>query len=174
MVDKLIIKDVQLTAANDDNYFVFEDFILQVQQKTDIRLHIRHIYRFFLILSNSEYTLFFYNFQILLCFSRDTGVLDKFRSSCSNAAKATLRGRTSPTPENTVIYPPNGIIPFHGFAMYCAPFCYVYDDPVQLYFTFRAFYLQFNSKLHEVSSDQHGIVSLCALFENLVICFYLF
>ena len=30
MVDKLIIKDVQLTAANDDNYFVFEDFILQV------------------------------------------------------------------------------------------------------------------------------------------------
>ena len=107
-------------------------------------------------------------FQILLCFSRDTGVLDKFRSSCSNAAKATLRGRTSPTPENTVIYPPNGIIPFHGFAMYCAPFAYVYEDPVQLYFTFRAFYLQFNSKLHEVSSDQHGIVSLCALFENLV------
>ena len=31
MVDKLIIKDVQLTAANDDNYFVFEDFILQVK-----------------------------------------------------------------------------------------------------------------------------------------------
>jgi len=30
MVDKLIIKDVQLTSANDDNYFVFEDFILQV------------------------------------------------------------------------------------------------------------------------------------------------
>ena len=38
MVDKLIIKDVQLTAANDDNYFVFEDFILQVQLKNDIRL----------------------------------------------------------------------------------------------------------------------------------------
>ena len=32
MVDKLIIKDVQLTAANDDNYFVFEDFILQVKK----------------------------------------------------------------------------------------------------------------------------------------------
>ena len=27
MVDKLVIKDVQLTAANDDNYFVFEDQI---------------------------------------------------------------------------------------------------------------------------------------------------
>ena len=30
MLDKLIIKDVQLTSANDDNYFVFEDVILQV------------------------------------------------------------------------------------------------------------------------------------------------
>ena len=30
MVDKLILKDVQLTSANDDNYFVFEDLILQV------------------------------------------------------------------------------------------------------------------------------------------------
>ena len=31
MVDKLILKDVQLTVANDDNYFVFEDVVLQVQ-----------------------------------------------------------------------------------------------------------------------------------------------
>lgn len=134
MVDKLIIKDVQLTAANDDNYFVFEDFILQT----------------------------------LLCFSRDTAVLEKFRGSCSNPARATIRGKTASTLENTVIYPPNGIIPFHGFAMFCAPFCYIYDDPIQLYFTFRAFYLQFSSKLHEVSSDPQGIVALCSLFENLI------
>ena len=36
MVDKLIIKDVQLTAANDDNYFVFEDTILQV--RSDVQM----------------------------------------------------------------------------------------------------------------------------------------
>ena len=53
MIDKLIIKDVQLTAANDDNYFVFEDVILQV----------------------------------LIAFSRDTAVLQKFRGSCSNPAR---------------------------------------------------------------------------------------
>ena len=29
MLDKLIIKDVQLTAANDDQYFIFEDLIFQ-------------------------------------------------------------------------------------------------------------------------------------------------
>lgn len=30
MVDKLIFKDVQLTASNDDQYFVFEDLLYQV------------------------------------------------------------------------------------------------------------------------------------------------
>ena len=30
MLDKLIIKDVQLTAANDDQYFVFEDLLYQI------------------------------------------------------------------------------------------------------------------------------------------------
>ena len=30
MVDKLVLRDVQLTAANDDNYFVFEDAVIQV------------------------------------------------------------------------------------------------------------------------------------------------
>lgn len=30
MIDKLIFKDVQLTASNDDQYFVFEDLLYQV------------------------------------------------------------------------------------------------------------------------------------------------
>jgi hypothetical protein len=30
MIDKLIIKDVQLTACNDDNYFVMADTMIQV------------------------------------------------------------------------------------------------------------------------------------------------
>jgi len=35
MVDKLILKDVQLTVANDDNYFVFEDVVLEVKSFSD-------------------------------------------------------------------------------------------------------------------------------------------
>jgi hypothetical protein len=38
MVDKLVIKDVQLTSSNDDNYFVFEDVILQVDEMTSVVL----------------------------------------------------------------------------------------------------------------------------------------
>lgn len=30
IVDKLVFKDVQLTATNDDRYFVFEDVLYQV------------------------------------------------------------------------------------------------------------------------------------------------
>lgn len=32
MIDKLIFKDVQLTASNDDQYFVFEDLLYQVRE----------------------------------------------------------------------------------------------------------------------------------------------
>lgn len=58
---------------------------------------------------------------------------------------------------------------FNGEIMHCrVPNFRILSDPCQLYFTFRAFYLQFCSKLHEVSSDRQGILSLCALFEQLV------
>ena len=42
----------------------------------------------------------------------------------------------------------SGVIPFHGFTMFCAPFCYVYDDPVQMYFTFKAMYLRYKGQGH--------------------------
>ena len=82
MVDKLVIKDVQLTAANDDNYFVFEDTILQVTDR----------------MSNSELDndgIFWSSFsslvKVLLCFSRDTVVLASRNSTCSSPARALLR-----------------------------------------------------------------------------------
>lgn len=31
IVDKLVFKDIQLTATNDDQYFVFEDILYQVK-----------------------------------------------------------------------------------------------------------------------------------------------
>ncbi|RZF48656.1 hypothetical protein LSTR_LSTR010746 [Laodelphax striatellus] len=133
MVDKLIIKDVQLTASNDDQYFVFEDVL----------------------------------YQVLLCFSRDTEILSVYNHSCGSPIHGVLKSRPA-TLENTVVYPPSGVIPFHGFTMYATPFCYLYDDPVALYLTVRAFYLRYWFRLHEVSSHQQGILSLCLLFERLL------
>jgi hypothetical protein len=82
MIDKLIIKDINLTASNDDQYFVFEDVL----------------------------------YQVLLCFSRDGDVL-KDLSTQPGFMQVVIKGKQSNT-ENTIIFPPSGVIPFHGFTMY--------------------------------------------------------
>ncbi|XP_044749874.1 TBC1 domain family member 19 [Coccinella septempunctata] len=135
MIDKLIIKDINLTASNDDQYFVFEDVL----------------------------------YQVMLCFSRDGEILKDLPTQ-PGFMQVVIKGRQN-TAENTLIFPPSGVIPFHGFTMYAAPFCYLYEDPVQLYFTFRAFYLRFWHRLHRVCGHPQGIVSLCLQFERMLQCY---
>ncbi|XP_076644487.1 TBC1 domain family member 19 [Halictus rubicundus] len=139
VIDNLIIKDVQLTARNDDQYFVFEDVL----------------------------------YKTMLCFSRDSEVLAPVttdRSAGGQVIHAVLQGKPA-TLENTLVFPPSGVIPFHGFTMYATPFCYLYDDPCAMYFTFRAFYLRYWFRLHTVSNHEQGIVALCLLFERLLQCY---
>lgn len=123
IVDKLVFKDVQLTATNDDQYFVFEDII----------------------------------YQVMLCFSRDMEIADMIKSDFISSAKL-----------KQYDLPPCGLVPFHGICMFAAPFCYLYDSPVQLYFTFRAFYVRYCHRLTSVNTHNQGIVSLCLLFEKLL------
>lgn len=54
--------------------------------------------------------------------------------------------------------------------MSATPFCYLYDNPCAMYYTFRAFYLRYWFRLHTVSSHEQGIVALCLLFERLLQC----
>lgn len=75
---------------------------------------------------------------------------------------------------SSVIYPPNGIIPFYGFSMLgeseidvsrlidirlivVAPICFLYEEPVHLYFVFRSFYMKYLFKLQEISSSSEVI-----------------
>ncbi|KAG6463712.1 hypothetical protein O3G_MSEX014036 [Manduca sexta] len=133
MIDKLIFKDVQLTASNDDQYFVFEDLL----------------------------------YQVMLCFSRDCEIMQHLKGSIGNPLNVTIKGKQT-SAESVTVFPPSGIIPFHGFTMYATPFCYLYDDPVQLYYTFRAFYIRYWHRLHYISTHPQGIVSLCLLYERLL------
>ncbi len=48
-----------------------------------------------------------------------------------------------------------------------APICYVYNDPVLLYFMFRKLFMTYFYKLTMISTDPESILGLCALFENL-------
>ncbi|XP_071087662.1 TBC1 domain family member 19-like isoform X1 [Haliotis cracherodii] len=133
LVDNLLYKDVKLTATNDDQYFVFEDFL----------------------------------YQVLLPFSRDTHILKHFQQSSATPPKSYIRGKLG-IEEFAVFYPPNGVIPFHGFAMYVSPLCFLYKEPVKLYYVYRELYMQYFFRLHSVSSHPEGIVGLSQLFEKLL------
>jgi len=133
LVDYLIMKDVRLTATNDDSFFVFEDVL----------------------------------YQVLLVFSRDTWLLNHFKHSPAAPPKSYIKGKLG-LEEYSVYYPPSGIFPFHGFSMLAASLCYIYGDHVEFYFVFRCLYTRYFYKLHTISSQPEGIVSLCVLFENIL------
>ncbi|KAK2503106.1 hypothetical protein MC885_014021 [Smutsia gigantea] len=69
--------------------------------------------------SNDDYYFVFedYLYQVLLCFSRDTSVLGHFAYNSASPPKSYIRGKLG-LEEYAVFYPPNGVIPFHGFSMY--------------------------------------------------------
>ncbi|XP_066241111.1 TBC1 domain family member 19 isoform X3 [Saccopteryx leptura] len=119
--------------------------------------------------SNDDYYFVFedYLYQVLLCFSRDTSVLSHFAYNSASPPKSYIRGKLG-IEEYAVFYPPNGVIPFHGFSMYVAPLCFLYHEPSKLYQIFREMYVRFFFRLHSISSHPSGIVSLCLLFETLL------
>ncbi|VDL99038.1 unnamed protein product [Schistocephalus solidus] len=96
-------------------------------------------------------------------FLRDPKVMEVFASYPGTVLKASRRKNI-----DSVIYPPSGVIPFHGFSMYVSPLCYLYDDPVQLYIVFRQMYMNYFHRLHIISDDPEGILSLCILFERIL------
>ncbi|XP_036274881.1 TBC1 domain family member 19 isoform X3 [Pipistrellus kuhlii] len=119
--------------------------------------------------SNDDYYFVFedYLYQVLLCFSRDTSVLSHFAYNSASPPRSYIRGKLG-IEEYAVFYPPNGVIPFHGFSMYVAPLCFLYNEPSKLYQIFREMYVRFFFRLHSISSHPSGIVSLCLLFETLL------
>nr|XP_045248156.1 TBC1 domain family member 19 isoform X6 [Macaca fascicularis] len=159
LVDSLIYKDVKLTASNDDYYFVFEDYLYQMKsfQSSTMEYDVHC----------SIFIYSFYYIEVLLCFSRDTSVLSHFAYNSASPPKSYIRGKLG-LEEYAVFYPPNGVIPFHGFSMYVAPLCFLYHEPSKLYQIFREMYVRFFFRLHSISSHPSGIVSLCLLFETLL------
>ncbi|XP_043918087.1 TBC1 domain family member 19 [Protopterus annectens] len=119
--------------------------------------------------SNDDYYFVFedYLYQVLLCFSRDTSVLEHFTYSSASPPKSYIRGKLG-NEEYAVTYPPNGVIPFHGFSMYVAPLCFLYYEPSRLYQVFREMYVRYFFRLHTISSHCSGIIALCLLFETLL------
>ncbi|XP_054855833.1 TBC1 domain family member 19 isoform X2 [Eublepharis macularius] len=151
-----------------------EDVLYYEQLKSNVILHDllvdSLIYKDVkLTASNDDYYFVFedYLYQVLLCFSRDTSVLQHFAYNSAIPPKSYIRGKLG-MEEYAVFYPPNGVIPFHGFSMYVAPLCFLYHEPSKLYQIFREIYVRYFFRLHSISSHPSGIVSLCLLFETLL------
>uniref|UniRef100_A0A672QCU1 Rab-GAP TBC domain-containing protein n=1 Tax=Sinocyclocheilus grahami TaxID=75366 RepID=A0A672QCU1_SINGR len=119
--------------------------------------------------SNDDYYFVFedYLYQVLLCFSRDTAVLEHFNYNCATPPKSCIQSKSG-SEQCAVVYPPNGVIPFHGFSMYVAPLCFLYNEPSKLYSVFREMYIRYFFRLHSISSHPSGTVSLCLQFERLL------
>ncbi|XP_076016137.1 TBC1 domain family member 19 [Genypterus blacodes] len=119
--------------------------------------------------SNDDYYFVFEDFlyQVLLCFSRDTAVLEHFKYNSATPPKSYIQGKVGDE-ECVVVYPPNGVIPFHGFSMYVAPLCFLYNEPSKLYSVFKEMYIRYFFRLHSISSSPSGIVALCLQFERLL------
>uniref|UniRef100_A0A672Q052 TBC1 domain family member 19-like n=1 Tax=Sinocyclocheilus grahami TaxID=75366 RepID=A0A672Q052_SINGR len=119
--------------------------------------------------SNDDYYFVFedYLYQVLLCFSRDTAVLEHFSYNSATPPKSCIQNKSG-SEQCAMVYPPNGVIPFHGFSMYVAPLCFLYNEPSKLYRVFREMYIRYLFRLHSISSHPSGIVSLCLQFERLL------
>lgn len=53
----------------------------------------------------------------MLCFSRDCDVMHQLKGNIGNPLTVAIKGK-QPSPESVNVFPPSGIIPFHGFTMY--------------------------------------------------------
>mmetsp|Transcript_9683 Transcript_9683/g.31537 ORF Transcript_9683/g.31537 Transcript_9683/m.31537 type:complete len:540 (-) Transcript_9683:87-1706(-) len=68
-------------------------------------------------------------------------------------------------------YPPSGVLPFEKMCHFAAPLSYLYQEPEELYFTFRALYTRHLCRLHALSPDAAPAPSLpvlCKTFEDLL------
>ena len=138
---------------------------------------------------------------MLLVFSRDTSILEIFDHTSASPPKCFIRGSAFlyflllfrflysllfqnrqvlfyyyvtgklGNDEYSVIYPPNGVIPFHGFSMYVTPLCYQYAEPTRLYYMFREFYMRFFHRLHSISSHPQVssyFITMLILLSNII------
>ena len=53
----------------------------------------------------------------MLCFSRDIELMQQLKGSIGNPPTVTIKGKQT-SAESATVFPPSGIIPFHGFSMY--------------------------------------------------------
>ncbi|KAF0754409.1 hypothetical protein AaE_005353 [Aphanomyces astaci] len=123
-------------------------FMLDVQQTTD----------------SSDYFPFEDHLRsVMLAFSRDEQVASQAVMTLQHPVVFQSNASCS-----KMAIPPANVMPFHGLVMFVAPLCYLYDDPVHVYFVFRDMYCRYWCQLTGISARPNAILALCKTFETLI------
>lgn len=130
IVDKLVFKDVQLTATNDDQYFVFEDVLYQIMLCFTRDTEINSVLNPFDPINAPAPKAIQYD-------GPPSGVVP-FHGICMFGKSYSFDLKTQ---HFTVL-----------LLVSAAPFCYLYDSPAQLYFAFRAFYIRYCHRLTTINT----------------------
>lgn len=168
IVDKLIFKDVQLTATNDDQYFVFEDVLYQVMLCFSRDPEINDCVQ---SSCDNQVNAVTPTSTTLPPTTVTSAVAPASTPGSSNSANSKTKQQQQQMQQPVPVQyegPPSGVVPFHGICMFAAPFSYLFDNPIKLYFTFRAFYVRYCHRLTTINTHPQGIVSLCLLYEKLL------
>jgi len=106
--------------------------------------------------------------QVMYYWTRDNWLIPKVYQNKNVNDCGNTEGYFEPYTDNTVgkLYPPNGIIPIWGISSYAIPFCYLYDNPDNVYMLFREFYAKYSSRLHTINNS-NGLVYQCHVFEHI-------
>ncbi|KAM7538315.1 hypothetical protein Aperf_G00000069272 [Anoplocephala perfoliata] len=148
---------VKITDEDADKYSELKNKVSQNGLLVD---HLIHREMKMIVSNDDVYFVFVdYIYKILLPFLRDCDVL-----KCGNKESSSLNQSLHSTH-----FPPSGVVPFRGFSMYISPLCYLYDDTVELYVVFRELYIRYFHKLHSITEDDGGMLSLCITFERILL-----
>ncbi|ORX80627.1 hypothetical protein BCR32DRAFT_268775 [Anaeromyces robustus] len=106
--------------------------------------------------------------KVMYYFTRDNWLIPKIYQNNDSSDCGITEGWFEPFVDNKIgkLYPPNGIIPFWGISSYAIPFCYLYDNPDNIYMLFREFYAKYCSKLHTINNPK-GLIYQCQIFEHI-------
>lgn len=144
----------RITTTNNDELFR-ERLAKPVSDSTDVELEDWVQDSIEKVLEDEAYFLFK---EGLIC-TVETFVFDDTVAKCSTVPPTTLKIARGRTLWN---------IPFKSLGCLIAPFFYCSTDNQTVYWLFREMYTRHFIKLSALSSDEHSIIYLCALFEELL------
>jgi len=102
-------------------------------------------------------------------------VKEVLHAFCRDPAVAQLSIQPKPLPlisctgsGQHAAFPPSEIPPGRGLSDYVFPLCFVYAQPVEVYYVFREMWTRYWCKLQSISSSQGTLLPLLRLFEDLL------